>query len=60
VKAKLKITPAKDGYAAKNEVVTYLVTEFPTGDAGTGPDNNPYNFEEDGKPVDISDDDLPF
>lgn len=60
VKIKLKITPPKDGYAAKNEVVTYLVTDYATGDNGVGGPESPYAFEEDGKPIDISDDDLPF
>ena len=60
VKAKLKISPARGNYAEKNDVVTYLVTDYPTGDAGVGPDTNPYNFDDDGKPIDISDDDLPF
>lgn len=60
VKVKLKVTPANNGYAAKNEVVTYLVTDFPTGDNGVGGPESPYAFEEDGKPIDISDDDLPF
>lgn len=58
VRAKFKVTAASGNYAAKNEVVTYLPSQAGAHSGGNGGQQDP--FHNDGKPIDISDDDLPF
>lgn len=58
VRAKFKVTAATAQYAAKNEVVTYLPTQAASHSGGGFGGQDP--FVNDGKPIDISDDDLPF
>lgn len=57
VRVKLKVTAATGQYAAKNEVVTYLPTQAAS-HSGGGFGGDP--FKNDGTPIDISEDDLPF
>lgn len=58
VKVKLKVGKPQNGYEAKNEIVTYMPTDYPYAGAGSNQED-PYALD-DGKPIDISEDDLPF
>lgn len=60
VRVKLRVKAASGGYEAKNEVVTYLPTQAASHSGGGfgNPTSDP--FQNNGKAIDISDDDLPF
>ena len=58
VRVKLKLKAATAQYSAGNEVVTYLPTQAASHSGGGFGGQDP--FKDDGKPIDISDDDMPF
>lgn len=60
VRVKLKVKAATAQYAAGNDVVTYLPTQAASHSGGGFGGNSKDPFYDDGKPIDISDDDLPF